>query len=568
MSTATETTVPILIVGAGPTGLTLANLLARAGVRFRLIDPKAGPVAESRALAVHAKTLELLDKFGLGTIAAAEGRRMGGVEVVRRGRPATTLSFFDAGEEDRTPYPFALIYEQSRTERLLLAGLAQAGGRVEWETSLEALTGPESDAPVATIRRPDGSAEVVAADWIVGADGAHSAVRQALGLSFAGAAYEQELFLADLELAPLAATATTDEPAPGRVSIEVTRGGFLGYFPMPGDRRFRLVGTLPPGFGGERALAAAELSAVIARHGGRRPKIARVDWASVYRTHHRLAERFRVGHVFLAGDAAHIHSPAGGQGMNTGIGDAFNLGWKLALVARGQAAETLLDSYEAERVPFARAILNGSDRGFRLVEIANPLATRFKIAAVPHLFGLLSRPRFLRRRLFWLVSQLWTSYRGSPAVAESPRRDRPRPGDRAPYGVFAAGPDAGTSLFARLAGVDHHLLLFEGPRPDGEGLAAAEQAVTALLDRYPAPVHLHPIPATERTLHERYGAHRPSLVLIRPDGHIAFRGEPAALADLGRCLDRFFLPHSDALSSPPRRWVGAAEPARLVATRG
>lgn len=524
----------VLIVGAGPTGLTLANVLAREGVPFRIVDRKAGPVEESRALVVHARSLELLDKLGLAGEAVREGQKLGAAELLEEGKPVGKISFFGDDQGERTPYPFALIYEQHRTERLLIRGLGRAGGRVEWSTELAGLSQTSSGVR-ATVRHPDGSEEEVEAGWVVGADGASSPVRHALGLGFEGDTYEQTLFLADVEMEwPL---------RPNQAHVNLTRAGFFGFFPMPGKDRFRIAGSVPPEIGEGERIAPADIQLVIDRYTGLRARITDVRWTSVYRTHRRMTERFRVGRAFLAGDAAHIHSPAGGQGMNTGIGDAYNLAWKLAAVVKGEARESLLDSYEAERMPFARAILGGSDRGFSFLQAApGSVPYRLKVRFISAVFRLVTTLPPVRRRAFWLVSQLWTSYRGSPAVAESGSVEAgPRAGERAPYGPFESGPEVGKSIFEVLGGTGHHLLLFEGLGPDRNGFRAAWEEIEGLLDRYEVPTSLHRVPAGNRKLHERYGARGPSLFLVRPDGHIAYRGGAADVVGLKVYLDGLFV---------------------------
>ena len=535
--------IDVLVVGAGPTGLTLATVLARAGVDCTIVDGKAGPVDETRALVVQAKTLELLDKLGLARLAVAEGKQLGAIALVSAGRRAGEIALFGAGGDDRTPFPFVLVYDQRQTERLLGRAIAEAGGRVDWGTELLSLA-PGPTGSRATLRRPDGAVEAITARWVVGADGARSPVRHALELEFAGDTYEQSLFLADVDLAGALGA--------DQATMELTADGFLAFFPFATPGRFRIFGTLPPTVAGDERITAEELQGVLDQHSRLRPTITEARWTSAYRTHHRMTERFRRGRVFLAGDAAHIHSPAGGQGMNTGIGDAYNLGWKLALVASGRARETLLDSYEAERMPFARAILNGSDRAFHLVATTSPVGQRVKLLALPALFRLASRLPPLRRRLFWLVSQLWTSYRGSPAVAGTePRGGGPRAGDRAPFGHFTSGGDAGTSLFARLTGSEHHLLVFAGRRPATDGLREARLEIAALLARWSAPVRLHSIPAAERRLHRIYGVDLPTLILVRPDGHVGYRGSAADLAAFARYLDGLFVPRSEATGQSP-----------------
>ena len=525
-------TTDVLIVGAGPTGLTMANVLARGGVDFRIIDKKAGPTDESRALVVHAKSLELLDKLGLAEGAVEKGQKLTAVEVLIKGRRAAELSFFGARDEGITPYPFALIHEQDETEKLLISGLEGYGKRVEWNTQLRELA-QDGEGTTAVVRRPDGGEERISAGWVVGADGAGSPVRHSLGLGFEGGTYQQTFFLADVDVEWALRR--------DRVQLNMTRDSFFGFFPMPGGRRFRVIGNIPPGLAGKEELTLDDIRGAVTDGTGLDVELTGSRWISIYKIHRRMAERFRVGRVFLTGDAAHIHSPAGGQGMNTGIGDAYNLGWKLAMVAKGEARPGLLDGYEAERMPFARAILKGSDRGFALQSTTNPLLKRLRLPVIPLLARVASLPG-PSRAAFWFVSQLWTRYRESPAVARpaaGPRRG-PRPGDRAPYGRFESGPNAGTSLFESLKGTGHHLLLFEGTPSPTNRLEAPEENLRYLLGRYEAEIDLRPVPAGNRTLHEKYGAKAPTLFLVRPDGHVAYRGRAARLYDLAAYLDRWF----------------------------
>ncbi|GHO49283.1 FAD-dependent monooxygenase [Ktedonospora formicarum] len=527
------TTTDVLVIGAGPTGLMAANLLARNGVRVRIVDKKDSPTEETRAIVMHAKTLELLGKLGLADQAVKEGQKLNALRVLNEGKSARVLSF--EGESARTPYPFPLIYTQDQTEHLLIQGLDQTEVRVEWNTELlnmeQAATSTQ-----ATIRCADGSQETIEARWIIGADGAHSPVRHTLALGFEGETYKQALFLADVDL--------EGNLEDSEASIGFMPLGFLAFFPMPGKRRFRAVGVLPLEWKDRDAITVDEVQQVFDTYRDRTIQITKARWISVYRTHHRMCERFRVGHVFLVGDAAHIHSPAGGQGMNTGVGDAYNLAWKLALVIKGQAQPELLDSYEAERMPFARAILNGSDKAFQVQAMSQPFVQQLKMFGIPLLFRLVTSFAPLRQRAFWLVSQLWTSYRTSPAVAPTESgKEGSRAGDRAPYGYFEVGANAGKSVFSLFTDMDHHLLLFAGSRADTTDihLQEMEASTRSLIEAYAMPIQLHTVSKGNVSLQEAYEVEAPTLFLVRPDGHIAYRGSAQDLSSLRTYLDGLFI---------------------------
>ncbi|TMR92757.1 FAD-dependent monooxygenase [Nonomuraea basaltis] len=449
----------ILIVGAGPSGLTLANVLAAYGVPFRIVDAKPGPVGQSRAAIVHVRTLELLDRLGLGDRARRRGLPITHAELYENGRRAAEVPL--AGRDGG---PVAL--GQDDTERLLVEGLEERGHAVEWNTTLTTFGG---------------------ARWVVGADGASSRVRRALGIGFAGRTYEQTGLLADVHV-------DAGLP-PGRLRLNLTRGGFVGMLPL-GQDRYRLFGALPPDMAEpspDGAVSHDPYAAVSLERLQRwfetffavRTRLNSADWTALFRVHSRMAEQFRAGDTFLVGDAAHIHSPAGGQGMNLGIGDAFNLGWKLAMVARGEAGERLLDSYEAERMPVARKVLNGADRGFALEATGHPVAAWLRAHVASRLIGPLSHLPPVREAVARMFSQTWISYRGSPAVGGS-AHGALRPGDRAPAGMAPAD-------------LHYHLVVSPGTHVD-------------------APFETHAHPAAGRLAY-----------LVRPDGHLAYIGSPEAV---------------------------------------
>ncbi|MGH8694882.1 MAG: FAD-dependent monooxygenase, partial [Burkholderiales bacterium] len=329
----------VLVVGAGPTGLMLANQLGRRGVRALIIDRHAGPARETRALGVQARTLEIYSKLGIVDEALRLGKRATGANMWAEGRRAARIPVGDIGK-DLSPYPFLLILGQDDSERLLGDALRNRGMAVQWDTELVALE-QEHDHVTATLRQPDGTTRKIAAAWVGGCDGARSAVRELNGIAFPGALYEHVFFVAD--------TQATGDMVPDELNIYLWREGFHLFFPMRGTDHWRVVGILPADLRGRDDLAFEDVIPSVRREAGDGLSFQGCSWFSTYRIHHRSAARFRDRRCFLLGDAAHIHSPVGAQGMNTGLQDAYNLAWKLALVVTGRADAGLLDSYEDER---------------------------------------------------------------------------------------------------------------------------------------------------------------------------------------------------------------------------
>jgi 2-polyprenyl-6-methoxyphenol hydroxylase-like FAD-dependent oxidoreductase len=415
--------VDVLVVGAGPTGLMLANELRSRGVGVRIVDQNRDRARESRALVVHARSLELLDRHGLADVMVDRGRTTLTVHGHADGREMT-VQLGDIGAND-TRFPFLLFLSQAETEAVLADALEARGVSVERETTLTSFV-DDGQGVTATLRTEERES-TVRARFVVGCDGAHSTVRHALGLSFEGARYAQDFFLADVDVKTQLAT---DE-----LHFFLSTRGLLVMFPFKESNFVRLVGSRvhASSTGGE-APTLEELTAFVEPLVSESLRIDRVRWSSFYRLHHRAVERFRVGHVFVAGDAAHIHSPAGGQGMNTGLQDAVNLGWKLADVVRGRASEALLDSYQAERAPVAKWLLRYTDRLFTAATTKNPVLVRLRNGLVPRLLPRLLASAERRRRAFRVASQLSIRYRKSPIVGAmgGVLTSGPRPGDRMP----------------------------------------------------------------------------------------------------------------------------------------
>ncbi len=333
---------PILIVGAGPTGLVLALWLARSGVSFRIIEKNAGPGEASRAMAVQARTLEFYRQLGIAERIVESGIKMRGVHLREGSREIAGFPFDGIGT-DISPFSFVLSYPQDDHERLLVQVLEEAGVRVEWNTELVRFE-EEGERVRATLRKGD-SEETGGFAYICGCDGAHSAVRQTLGLGFPGGTYQESFYVADVRASGLAFNED--------VNASLSARSFCLAFPVRSSGIFRLIGIIPEELAGREDLTFDDIRPYVKKQVD--ADVHDVNWFSTYRVHHRVADHFRQGRVFIAGDAGHIHSPAGGQGMNTGIGDAVNLAWKLAAVVGGRANRSILDTYEAERIAFALA---------------------------------------------------------------------------------------------------------------------------------------------------------------------------------------------------------------------
>ncbi|MEW1748783.1 FAD-dependent monooxygenase [Streptomyces angustmyceticus] len=530
--------VEVLVVGAGPVGLTLACELRRRGVRCRVIDRLPAPQPFAKAVGIQPRTLEIWDRMGIVREALEAAVPLRGqllyVNGVQQARIELTLP-------PDVPYRFAAL-PQNDTERLLEAVLARWGGHVERGTEL---LGFEQDADGVRVRLalPTGEAEGTSAGFLVGCDGAHSVVRKTLGLGFAGGAFPEEYMLGDVEVdwdLPPGYAVRSMHQSDGRTD------DLLVCIPLPGHHRYRMSMLVPPALSREPQQpddegvshgledgpvpGLADIQAVLDRLAPRPATATALRWSSVFRISHRLVDRYGEGRVFVAGDAAHIHPPTGAQGMNTGIQDAYNLAWKLAMAVRSTASEGLLSSYHAERRPVGEEVVQRTVRHAGEGVQADP-----------------DDPSTLIRR----EAQLLVGYRGSPIVGtDHPPRQGPAPGDRAPDcgGLryeLAAFP---SRLFDVLRGDEHTLLLYA----DGEDqLASCADVAEAARGRAHGQLTVRvivapglrtdglPLPVVQDgrdAFRQSYGAHGGEGFLIRPDGYLGLRparaSDPELLAQL------------------------------------
>ena len=494
----------VLIIGAGPTGLVLALWLTKLGVKVRIIDKTAESGTTSRALAVQARTLELYRQLDLADAVVERGHKVSAVNLWVKGKSAARLPFETIGS-DLTPYSFLQIFPQDQHERLLIDRLEALGVTVERRTELVNFN-EKGESVVARLRTSEGSEVLCEAHYIAGCDGARSSVREIIGTAFPGGTYRQIFYVADVDAAGPSIN--------GELHIDLDEADFLAIFPLAGTGRARLIGTVRD----DRAdhaetLKFTDVSDRAINH--LKVEIAKVNWFSTYHVHHRVSDHFRSGRAFLLGDAAHIHSPVGGQGMNTGIGDAINLAWKLAEVLASRAPDDLLDSYEIERIGFARRLVSTTDRVFSFAtsegRIADLMRTRIAPLIIPNVMAFGA----IREYMFRTVSQITLNYRGGPLSFGT--AGHVHGGDRLPW-VNVGGKDN----FASLAAMTWQLHVYGAPR--------AELAVWC--DDHHISLHCF----YWRPEHGVAGFARDALYLLRPDTYVALAdssGDPSA-------LDRYF----------------------------
>ncbi|MGW1229838.1 FAD-dependent monooxygenase [Streptomyces sp. NPDC002530] len=493
----------VLVVGAGPTGLALACGLAAARLPVRVVDRRAGPSDASRALGLQPGGAEVLDR--LGALEGLPERSVHASEFVTYVNGRRLLRLEVGAHAARVNRP-VLINSQAEVEAGLRRRLRALGVEVEWGAEYVAA---HRTADGVTVRLGD---DVVHPAWLVGCDGAHSRVRESAGIDFAGASTAEAFYLSDLRAAL---------PLPRDVvSAWLHKRGMFGVFPLPGNDVWRLVASAPPDIGDLDAGQASDAlrTALRDRAGIRPPEDWDVLWTSAFRVQRRLAARYRSGRILLAGDAAHVHSPFGGQGMNTGLGDAENLAWKLALVVSGRAGEGLLDTYEAERRPVAREVVAATSGLTRLAVGENPLIRAVRDRVLAPALALPAAQRFLWEK----SSQLRTHYRGGPLAMRRPGPRigaAPRPGDRVPDLPCLRDDGVRTRL--------HHAI---APRwalvsPGRDITAFASTARRRLGEDVTALALAEP--GDSRTV-----------MLVRPDGHLGWAGtRPGSLHDwLARAL--------------------------------
>jgi 2-polyprenyl-6-methoxyphenol hydroxylase-like FAD-dependent oxidoreductase len=506
--------VDALVIGAGPTGLMMAAELARHGLSCRIIDKSLIPSDKSKALAIQSRTLEILDQIGVIKKFLEEGLKVVAFSPSSKGKVITTISFKNLN----TTYPFILSIEQSRTETLLTEHLATFKVQVERGKELIAFSQNENEVRAVVRNVQNGEEETITTSWMIGCDGAHSLVRKELSLEFEGEEFPKIFALADVEIDwkyPHTQGFALLDPEGPSVAI-----------PLPDIRRYRLI------YLSEKEPDLNEVTELVRKQWDPKAIVTHPRWMANFRINTRMVSKYRVDRVFVAGDAAHIHSPVGGQGMNTGLQDAYNLAWKLAFVHKQKAGRSLLDSYSQERHAVGKALLLGTKRATKLVTLQSP----FFVALRNFFIRCVMSFPFLQRNLLRVVSQLAIKYPKSVWILKGGRvKHGIAPGMRAPNAEFTYEGKR-TTLFDVWRGSTHFKLLIINGLPGTEEILPFAKRFAK---KFSDPIEIYEItPSCDpgRDLRSRYG--EGALYLIRPDGYIAFRG---SLSDEGTieafCVD-------------------------------
>lgn len=488
----------VLIIGAGPTGLALACQLIRYGIDFVIIDKKETTTPHSKAIGVQARTLEIYEQIGLANRLIELGAKAEGARLFVGSEMRGEIDFRDIGK-GLSPYPFVLIVEQGKHEALLDDYIKTNGRDVHWQTELESFTQTES-CVTANVMTTDGQADTIEAKYLVACDGSKSIVRHKLGLAFSGSTFERMFYVADVEI--------NWKYGSGGLFAFLMRNNLLLVFTMDGEKRYRIVGTFPEAFAKDEGdVLYEEIEEQVRRDAEIDFDITKVHWFSTYKVHTRHVDKFSVGRCFLAGDSAHIHSPAGAQGMNTGIQDGYNLAWKLAWVLKGKASIELLNTYNEERLPNAELLTKTIDRFFGLVADPNPFAAFVRLHIFPYVAKFVSRSILVRRFVFPRIAQIRINYRGG-SLSEDRGNFAVKAGDRMPWFEVE-----GASIYDRLREPIFHLVVFfDGkteipPLPDD-----LMQEWDGLIDS--TVISLYP------NIADIFGAKNSFFVILRPDNYI------------------------------------------------
>jgi 2-polyprenyl-6-methoxyphenol hydroxylase-like FAD-dependent oxidoreductase len=490
----------------------MAAQLLRYGIQPVIIDDKQGPTDQSKALAVQARSMEIYRQLGIVDKIIPNGKPAKGLTFNMNGREAASLPLNDIGT-GQTPFPYVFMYQQSKNERVLLDYLTFNCCPVYWNTTLTSLQ-QKADGVDVQLKNEDGEYTIIC-DWVIGADGAHSTVRKQSQIPFKGDTYPNYFYLADVTL-------DTTFLAEDFIQLYLSDDGFAGFCPLPERDRYRIIGGLPAEFGQREDIELDELMPFLSGITRSNLKVAENHWFTTYKLHHRMADKFREQRCFLIGDAAHIHSPVGGQGMNTGLQDAYNLAWKLAGVINGQLKSGILDSYANERVPVAKELLNTTDRAFKIAISSNWFVGLFKKWILPKVLNFIWKRESFKKDFFKRASQIGITYRESNINLHLSKSTRVKAGDRLPYlKVYDEKKEEETDLHEWCEKPGFTLMILG--KFDEMYLFTLAKWIT---NKYPGILNFFYLPPSGKNVDVfntfEADPHKQKAIIVRPDMHIGF----------------------------------------------
>lgn len=524
----------VLVIGAGPVGLFCANELIRQGLSCRIVDKKNGLSDKSKALGLHIRTLDLFKDCGFFDEIVKQGLKTLGVIIKSSGKEIVHLNFAEA----EANIHFVIDLPQDKTEHILAEGLKAKKLAVEWETELTGIK-QDKEGVSATLTRVDGKTETVSASWLIACDGGHSTVRNLLKMDFIGSEYKENWWLADLHI---------DWSLPqDQMIMYPSAYGPLACFPI-GKKRYRLVMTAPPDKACNPTLE--DIIDGFNRRSGEKAVLSDPIWLSQFYLHHRQIQHYRKDRVFFAGDAAHVHSPIGGQGLNTGIQDGYNLIWKLALVHNKLAKKELLETYHMERYPVGQGVIKKTDIMTKMLLLKNSWLIALRNFFLSKMMSITA----IRKKVTTEMAELDISYAGSPIVANLGSIKHLKAGRFLfDFNLRQVGKKKITPLHEIVQGTAHHLLLFAGLNfPDVNNLIEIAKKIS---DKYPNFIVTHLILCQEsdklesaasiwldenQDVHKKYAIDQPTALLIRPDKYIGLTQSPLEKEELMTYLGNIF----------------------------
>lgn len=516
----------VLIIGAGPTGLMMACQLTILQVPFIIVEKDPQSTTESRAIGIQARTLEIFEQMGIVDTFLEQAKPAKGIDFVDEGKIVESIPLSGMGQ-GLTKYPFLLLLEQYKTEKILIDFLTQHKKEILYNTTVLSVT-QDTEKAYAHVQLANGKEEDIMADYLVGADGAHSIVRHSLGIELAGKTYQQSLFVLDCNLQSPVLSKT-------HISVAVSQSAFAAIFPMP-EGHWRIVGEVPPSAYGKDTISFDDVKADFGKRMQLDVQLSNPRWVSLYHAHHRCVATFQKGRCFLVGDAAHIHSPVGAQGMNTGFGDAYNLSWKLAFVYKKLANPSLLKTLDEDRLPFAKKLVKTTDRAFSIIIAMGPIGRFFRTKLAPKILTFVLSHTPTTNFIFRTVSQIGINYHSSSLSQHASfgtfARHTPIPGDRLPYVLYKEnGKEKNIQNTIKITHMQ--LLLFTGT-------AEVLESIEELAKKYES-IQITKIPLHEESnmLYKEFGILDKGYYLVRPDMYIAYRSQGINTEHFLNYLTRF-----------------------------